>query len=162
MKGIIARCYMFSRRGWISIFLCASDWTPNPTSLNHVGNLWASVTTKSRIKLVSCAAVFKAQQISRIGPSSSLCTAFCYVGFLYKLHLVRPKKSRFTTSQPQIKRKRKLAILKAWRKFFQIESPLAPEHCGVGHCPFQSELLITKRSVLAKRKLKAVQKTKSG
>lgn len=103
MKGIIAWCYVFSRRGWIRIFLCASDWTPNPTNLNYVGNLRASVTTKSRIKLVSFTAVFKAQQISRIGPFSSLCTAFCYVGFLYKLHMMRPKKSRFTTSQPRIK-----------------------------------------------------------
>lgn len=112
---------MFSRRRWISTFLLANDWTPNATDLSHTGNLWANVTTKLWIKLVSC---IQGSANIRTGPFSSFLTVFHCVGFLHKVHIVRPRKSEFTTSQAQIKQ-RKLAFLKVQRKFFK-SSPRWP------------------------------------
>lgn len=35
MEDIIVRCHVFSRRGWTSTFLFASDWTFNPTDWSN-------------------------------------------------------------------------------------------------------------------------------
>lgn len=122
MKEIIIRCCMFSGRGWISTFLFVSDWTPSPNDLSHIGNLWTNITYKAKDKTD-----FMYWRLSKYQDVSPLylCTVFHCVGFPHKLHVVRYGKSRFTTSQPQIKQKRKLAILKVQRKLLEL-SPRWP------------------------------------
>lgn len=139
MQEDVTRCYIFARGGWISIL--------NPTDLNYIDNLWAHVTTKSRIKPVSLQLYSGVRKYQNMGPLNSyLCTIFHCVVFILKLHRMRPKKSRF--------KQRRLAILKAQRKLFEL-SPCWP---SVVWCsPYQSRLLITERRKfwLDERKLKA-------
>lgn len=51
------------------------------------------------------------------------CLLWCWLHT--QAYVVRPKKSRITSSQPQIKQKRNLAILRAQRKVFEL-SPVWP------------------------------------
>ena len=109
MKEIILRCYMFSRRGWISTLLFASDWTPNPTDLSNyrkfMGEYYYKVTDQTGFM---CSCVQGLANIRRWALFFSLFCLHC-VGLIHKLHMVRPKK--FSSQHHNLKSRRRKSLL---------------------------------------------------
>lgn len=139
MKEIILRCYMFSRRGWISTLLFASDWTPSPTDLSNyrkfMGEYYYKVTDQTGF-MCSCV-----QGLANIRSWALFFSLFCLhcVGFIHKLHMVRPKK--FSSQHHNLKSRRRKSLLSEITKKTLNWVPVGLEHSELAVSPFQSEFL---------------------
>lgn len=153
MEDIIVRCFPGEGE---PVHFCLQV-TEHSTQLIEaiVRNLWAIVTTKSRVKLVSCAAVFKVGQIAGLGPSSSLCPVFHGAGFIHKLYLgdLGSLGSQHQNPKPG---RRESALFGKHREKSSNWVPVGPMRI-----PEWITSDKEKEYSLAKRRLKAAHKTKS-
>lgn len=144
MEDIIVRCHVFSRNGWTSTFLFASDWTFNPTGWSNYKKFMSYCNYKVKGKTGFVCSCIQSSANTRAW-ASFISAWSSTVSALFTSSTWGDLRSLGSQHHNPKSRRRESVLFWKHKENSSNGVPEGPEHSVLAICGFQSEFLVTKR-----------------